>query len=124
MIVAGIGCRSACTAATIVDLVRAAEAKAGCVAGAVAIPHFKADEPGAIEAAALLGVALILVDAAAMAAMQEFCMTHSNVVMLHTGLASVAEAAALAAAGPGAVLLLPRLAVADATCAIAEGPRP
>jgi cobalt-precorrin 5A hydrolase len=33
---------------------------------------------------------------------------------------SVAEAAALAAAGPGARLLAPRLAVGPVTCALAE----
>ena len=34
---------------------------------------------------------------------------------------SVAEAAALAAAGPGARLLAPRVAVGPVTCALAEG---
>jgi len=34
---------------------------------------------------------------------------------------SVAEAAALAAAGPGARLLAPRVAVGPVTCALAQG---
>jgi cobalt-precorrin 5A hydrolase len=43
----------------------------------------------------------------------------SAVARRHTGLASVAEAAALAAAGPDSRLLLPRISGARATCALA-----
>jgi len=41
-------------------------------------------------------------------------------VLLRTGVPSLAEAAALAAAGPTARLIAPRVAVGPATCALAE----
>ena len=122
MIAAGIGCRSGCASDAIVVLVREAERQTGCRAATLAIPHFKSGEPGMAEAAMRLGARLVVVDAPALAAVQALCATHSNKVMQHTGLSSVAEAAALAAAGPGATLRLPRIAGAGATCAIAEGP--
>lgn len=122
MIAAGIGCRGGCAPDAIVALVREAERLAGCMAATLAIPHFKSGEPGMAEAATRLGVRLVVVDAPAMAAMQALCATFSDKVMQHTGLSSVAEAAALAAAGPGATLRLRRISGAGATCAIAEGP--
>jgi cobalt-precorrin 5A hydrolase len=46
-------------------------------------------------------------------------------VFAHTGVPSLAEAAALAAAGPAARLIAKRLAVGSATCALAQaGGRP
>jgi len=41
-------------------------------------------------------------------------------VIALAGVPSVAEAAALAAAGPDARLIVPRIAVGPATCALAE----
>jgi cobalt-precorrin 5A hydrolase len=46
-------------------------------------------------------------------------LTRSERVLAMTGVPSVSEAAALAAAGPGARLLAPRVAVGPATCALA-----
>ncbi len=122
MIVAGIGCRSRCASDIIVALVREAERQAGCMAATLAIPYFKTCEPGVTEAAMRLGVELVVVNASELAAMQALCPTRSDRVLHHTGLASVAEAAALAAAGPGGILRLARIAGAGATCALAEGP--
>jgi cobalt-precorrin 5A hydrolase len=45
--------------------------------------------------------------------------TRSLRVLALTGLPSVAEAAALAAAGPRARLIVPRVSAATATCALA-----
>jgi len=45
--------------------------------------------------------------------------TNSERVRQHTGVPSVAEAAALAAGGPSARLLAPRMVVGPATCALA-----
>ena len=45
--------------------------------------------------------------------------TAMNIIRESGHIPSVAEAAALAAAGPGSRLLVPRIAVADATCAVA-----
>lgn len=122
-LVAGIGCRRHVSADDIVALVgqalAAMNAEAGALA-ALAAPSFKADEPALGHAAAALGVALTLVDDAAMAEAQPHCVTRSACAERSTGLASVAEGAALAAAGPGAELALPRIANGAATCAIAR----
>lgn len=48
----------------------------------------------------------------------------SNVVLAETGTSSVAEAAALAAAGPDGRLIVPKTKSGRATCAIASSPRP
>jgi cobalamin biosynthesis protein CbiG len=115
MIVAGIGCRRGCPAEAIVALVREAESLAERV-GALAAPAFKRDEPGLHQAAERLGLPLLFVEDAAMAAAQSRCVTSSNAAEHATGFASVAEAAAL---GAGGVLLLPRLTGAGVTCALA-----
>ena len=94
--------------------------QAGIRATALAIPDFKAAEAGPREAARQLGVALILIDAPALAAAQPRCVTRSSRVEQITGFASVAEASALAAAGPGGRLLRARIAGPRATCALAE----
>ncbi len=116
MIVAGIGCRRGCPADAIVALVRQAETLAAPVA-ALAAPAFKRTEPGLHQAAAQLGVPLLFVEDAALAAAQMLCVTRSDAAQRATGFASVAEAAAL---GAGGVLLLPRLTAAGVTCALAR----
>ncbi len=116
MIIAGIGCRRGCPAEAIVALVRQAEAL-GEKADALAAPSFKQNEPGLLEAATRLGMPLIFEDAATLAAAQPRCATRSAAAERTTGFASVAEAAALGAAG---VLVVPRLAGAGATCALAR----
>lgn len=121
-LIAGIGCRRNVAAADIVALVRQALADAGGAASALtmlAAPRFKANEPALAQAAAELGVALTLIDDAAMKAAQPRCVTRSSCAERSTGLVSVAEGAALAAAGPRAELVLPRIANAVATCALA-----
>jgi cobalamin biosynthesis protein CbiG len=116
MIVAGIGCRRGVSAAAIVALVRRAEALAEH-AEALAAPAFKRGEPGLREAADNLGVPLLFVDDATMQAAQARCITRSAAAESATGLASVAEAAAI---GDGGVLVLPRLAEDGVTCALAR----
>ncbi len=117
MIVAGIGCRRHCPAEDIVALVRLAETRALCRVDALAAPAFKGAEPGLLDAARLLGVGLLLVEPPALAAVQASCPTRSAAALRHAGAASVAEGAALAASG--GTLLLPRIAGARATCALA-----
>ena len=119
MVVAGVGCRRGCGAADIVAVVREAEALAGCVAAVLAAPAFKDGEAGVREAAGTLGIPLVFVDAARMAAAQAGCVTRSDVVLAAVGVASVAEAAALAVSGGR--LLAARLARGAATCALAVG---
>ncbi|MGQ3348248.1 cobalamin biosynthesis protein [Bosea sp. (in: a-proteobacteria)] len=55
--------------------------------------------------------------------MQDFeasCATRSTRIASLYGVGSVAEAAALAAAGPGGTLVQPRIATARVTCALAR----
>jgi cobalt-precorrin 5A hydrolase len=118
MIVAGIGCRTGCDAIAILAVVRAAERQAGRKADRLAAPSFKA--PQAEAAAALLRIPCSLVDPADLAAAQPSCVTRSARAQAAVGVASVAEGSALAAAGPGARLILPRIATPQATCALAE----
>jgi len=123
MIVAGIGCRSGCDAAEIVTLVRDAVARSGianCRFTALAAPAFKAREPGPREAADRMNLPLLLISDEAMKAAEPGCVTRSDKALDATGFASVAEAAALAAAGADSRLVLPRIASAMATCALAE----
>ena len=120
MIVAGLGCRRDCPADDIVVLVRRAIESAGCTVAALAAPDFRGDEPGVQVAAVSLGLPLTLVDRDGLAAAQSRCVTRSMRAEHATGFASVAEAAALCAAGPDSVLLLPRIAGARATCALAR----
>jgi cobalamin biosynthesis protein CbiG len=120
MIVAGIGCRLECPEADISAVLRDAEARAGVTATALAAPKFKSTEPGLNAAAATLGLPLHWIDDAALAAAQPRCVTQSERVRAATGHAAIAEAAALAAAGPHSRLILPRIAHSSATCALAE----
>ena len=120
MIVAGIGTRPGCSGDEIVRLVQQASAGADCRPDRLAIPHFRAADPGPADAAAALSLVLQVIDQSALAEMQPLCPTRSARAEAATGIASVAEGCALAAAGPGARLRQPRIASANATCAIAE----
>ncbi len=117
MIVAGLGFQNGCAADDIVRLVRAAQAQAGCSAGLLAAPGWKRDAPGLHDAATRLGLPIVFIDDAALVAVQPRCPTRSAVAERETGIASVAEGAALAASGGR--LLLARIAGGGATCALA-----
>ena len=124
LIAAGIGCRQGCPGEEIAALVRAAFDEAALDTAArtrvvLAAPVRKRNEPGLQQAAHLLALPLALIGDAAMAAAQGQTLTRSARVEAAVGVASVAEAAALAAAGPGARLLLPRRSTPRATCALA-----
>lgn len=119
MIVAGVGFSSSASAAEIVALVRRAEATAGCKAQTLAAPEFKGEAAMLHEAALLLDLPLLLLDSAALAAAQPRCVTYSPVAAQKLGLGSVAEACALAAAGPESHLLVARLTDQKTTCALA-----
>jgi cobalt-precorrin 5A hydrolase len=123
-VIAGIGCRAGCPAEDIVTLVREACARAGRVASALAIPAFKQDERGLQDAARALSVPLLLVGSDALAAAQPRCPTRSEAASRAIGVASIAEGSALATVGAGGRLILPRIASARATCALAEEPAP
>ncbi len=119
-VVAGIGCRAGTPSEAIIAVVRDACARAGRDPATLAAPAFKAAEAGLVQAAQRLGMTLHWVSGADLAAAQPSCVTLSAAAGRATGVASVAEGCALAAAGPHATLLLPRIAHAAATCALAE----
>jgi cobalt-precorrin 5A hydrolase len=120
MIVAGLGCRTKVTAEAILALLR--EAAAAGAPDALAAPAFRQDEPGIAAASAALGLPVLWVDRAALKGEQGRCLTRSARAEAEVGLASVAEAAALSAAGPGSRLVMPRITGGGVTCAVAEGP--
>ncbi|GHF72504.1 hypothetical protein GCM10010218_62270 [Streptomyces mashuensis] len=105
------------TAAT--DATDDTDSTAGAPLAALATVAAKAGEPGIVAAAARLGVPLLAYDATALA---ERPVPHpSEAARRATGAGGVAEAAALLAAGPGAVLVVPKRKSARATCAVARG---
>lgn len=126
MIVAGLGYRSGVDAAEIVALIERALAAASLHAsalGGLATPADRADADGFRAAAELLRLPAFAVSREALAAAAPQCRTVSARAQERYGVGSLAEAAALAGAGLPARLLVPRLASARATCAIAEGAR-
>jgi cobalt-precorrin 5A hydrolase len=123
MIVAGVGCRRGTAAAQIEAAIAAALAGAGLGLTAVrliATSAAKASEPGIAAAASSIGVPLVLVAQDDLVAAAARAVTRSERVLALTGLSSIAEAAALAAGGPAARLIAPRIAVGPATCALAD----
>jgi cobalt-precorrin 5A hydrolase len=120
MILLGIGCRTNVTAEAILAVLR--EAAPAGVPDALAVPNFRQNEPGIAAASAALGLPVLLVDRAALKGEQGRCLTRSARAEAEVGLASVAEAAALSAAGPGSRLVMPRITGDGVTCAVAEGP--
>jgi len=121
--VAGIGCRKGASANAVAAAIDQALEHAGLSRMAldlVATSAAKGGEPGVAAAASDLGVPLVLVPQADLEAANERTVTRSERVIALTGLHSVAEAAALAAAGPQATLVAPRVAVGPVTCALAQ----
>lgn len=119
-IIAGVGCRRDCPTEDVLAVVRQACLVSGRAVRALAAPEFKQNETGLHDAARVLGVPLILVGTADLADAQPRCVTRSAIAERATGAGSVAEGCALAAAGAGSVLILPRITGARATCALAE----
>jgi cobalt-precorrin 5A hydrolase len=127
MIVAGVGCRRGAAAPEIEAAILTALARAGVTPtdlAAIATGNAKKSEPGIAAAAAKLGVTLTVVSDAELKAAGERVATRSDRVLALTGVPSLAEAAALAAAGPSARLLSSRLVVGPATCALAASDVP
>jgi len=123
MIVAGIGCRKGAAAAAVEAAVIAALAARGLGAdrlAALATSSSKGEEPGIKAAAAALGVPLVTIAQGELEAAGHGIATKSERVLALTGVGSVAEAAALAAAGSGAQLLAQRVVVGPVSCALAQ----
>lgn len=123
MIVAGIGCRKGTRAADIAAAIAAAFDRAGVTMAELALmatSAAKGGESGIAAAASAIGVPLVLIPQNDLAAAGERATTRSERVIALTGVPSVAEAAALAAGGPAARLIVPRITVGPATCALAD----
>lgn len=121
-IVAGIGFRHAAGADEIAALIRQALAAAGLAperlcAGATAAD--RAGEPAIRAAALAFGLAPTGLGPQTLRAVDARVPTRSERIAATRGVGSLAEAAALAAAGDGARLVLPRIASGSVTCALA-----
>jgi cobalt-precorrin 5A hydrolase len=117
----GVGASRGCPAGELEDLVAAALEEAGVAHGAVAFlasADVKAGEPALLALARACRWPLRFYTAGRLA--QVPVPTPSAVVARHVGTPSVAEAAALLAAGPGAELLVDKRRSAHATCAVAR----
>ncbi len=121
----GIGMARNAPVNAVRTLVMEALADAGLAPEAVAAIgtlELKADEPALAALARELDAPLRLFDAETLAAIE--VPNPSATVAAEVGTPSVAEAAALALAGPEAELLVPKCRNAVATCAIAAAPAP
>ncbi len=132
MIAIGVGCRRGASAEAIVTLVRetlrssslqasGAEPDLTTIAGLFTLAD-KRGEPGLDEAARALGLPLAFLDRTVLALVAGEARSCSRRVEEMFGLPGIAETAALAGAGQGAVLLVPRLAATTVTCAVAGQP--
>jgi len=123
MIVAGVGCRKGASADEVRAAIGAALDRCGLSGDAldlVATAAAKGGEPGIAAAARALGVPLVLVPQADLASAGHRTVSRSERVVALMGIPSLAEAAALAAGGPAARLVVPKTAVGPATCALAR----
>jgi cobalt-precorrin 5A hydrolase len=122
MIVAGVGCRKGAQAAEIEAAIMAALARAGVAASElrlIATSAVKNGEPGITAAASSIGVPLVMIAQGDLVVAGGRATTRSERVIALAGVPSVAEAAALAAGGPAARLIAPRIALGPVTCALA-----
>jgi cobalt-precorrin 5A hydrolase len=122
VIVAGIGCRKGVDAAAVEAAINAALERAGrplAKIGLIATSLAKREEKGIAEAAKAKGLRLVFVPQADLEVASAKGATLSARVLALAGVPSVAEAAALAACGPKAKLILPRIVVGPVTCALA-----
>ncbi len=124
LIAAGIGLRPGTDEAALracLDLALNRLALVPADLGCLATVSARVAEPGLAALSARLGLPLVGLPDEALAGMDAGCATRSTRVVALYGVGSVAEASALAAAGPGAELILPRIALGRVTCAVARG---
>ncbi|MDQ6868500.1 MAG: cobalamin biosynthesis protein [Pseudomonadota bacterium] len=116
----GIGCKRGCSSEAIVALVERAIAAACAGAPTALFTHeAKKSEAGLASAAKALDLPLVFLDGQVLRQASLRAATNSPRVMAMFGLPSIAEAAALAGAGPSSVLLVARMSDGGASCAIA-----
>lgn len=121
-VIAGIGFRRRTGADEMVGLIREALDRVGLpheALRAIATAADRADEEPVRRAAEVFSLVPIPIEAQAMIAVDDRVPTRSSRITESRGVGSLAEAAALVAAGEGGRLVLPRIASAGATCALA-----
>ncbi|BCH27486.1 cobalamin biosynthesis protein CbiG [Mesorhizobium sp. L-8-10] len=122
MIVAGIGCRKNTDTDAVLIAIDDALSRHGLAAGeldALATVPQKCSEQGIRDAAARLGLPLVVAGEAELLEVET--LSHSPASVETTGTGSASEAAALAIAGRAGRLLGPRIVAGAVTCAIAVG---
>ncbi len=119
-LVIGVGYRNTCTYRELADLVanRIADRGEGRTIATIASVVRPHAATLATDLARFYGVGLALFSAEALASMP--VATPSVLVLTAIGTPSVAEAAALLAAGPGGTLIAAKACSAKATCALAR----
>jgi cobalt-precorrin 5A hydrolase len=125
LMVAGIGCRSGVSAAQVDAALESAlqrDAGPGLSLAAIATAAGKSHEPGIVAAASSRSVPLLSISQAALEAASSRTLTQSMHSLKAMNVGSVAEAAALAGAGPESRLLGPRVTAGPVTCALAAAP--
>jgi cobalt-precorrin 5A hydrolase len=123
MIVAGIGCRKDVRTEEVLAAVDAAlaEHELGRKAlDALATAPLKREEAAIRMAGAFLSIEVVVADGAMLKAADNRTLSRSAPSLAAADVLSVSEAAALAVAGEGSVLLGPRLVLGPVTCAIAR----
>jgi cobalt-precorrin 5A hydrolase / precorrin-3B C17-methyltransferase len=126
VLVLGVGCRRGVPTDEILAHVHATLRAAGLAERNVrrlATADLKRDEPGLHGCAAALGVPITAYPSAALRAAAQRLLTPDHVsphVERLAGTPAVSEPAALLAAGPGAVLVVPKRTAARVTCAVAR----
>ena len=123
----GVGCVRGASPASLLALARSVLAEAAvateALCGVFSVDR-KADEPAVIALATSLRAPLRFFSAAELEAETPRVANPSSVVHREMGCHSVAEAAALAGAGPDSVLRVQKRKCAQATCALAVAPEP
>ncbi len=121
----GVGCERDADPAELATLVRETLAQANLSPGAIACVtslDLKADEAAVLDLADSLNCPPRFFDAATLEAETPRLKNPSDVVFAEVGCHGVAEASALAAAGPDATLIVAKHKSARATCAVAQSP--
>ena len=122
MIVAGIGCKRGAAAHDVEAALRAALAHGGFATNAldaIATLAGKDREAGITSVAKKFGLRVVALPQSELEAASSRAATRSPRVLALKDVPSVAETAALAAAGPAARLVATRRIVGGATCALA-----
>jgi cobalt-precorrin 5A hydrolase len=123
MIAIGIGCRRGIAKESFVEMIQQALSLIGHAAEVIELFTIedKHDEAGLHAAAADLHLPIVFLSRTALQSVEANIVTPSPKAETALGVASVSEAAALAGAGRGAALVMPRIAGHGITCAVARG---